>query len=98
MQGFVDNHGVKLHYVTHGQGKLVILLHGFPDYWDSWRKQMPALSEHFQVVALDLRGLNTSDQPRGVENSAMPKLVDNVRAVIEHSGKKEAVIVGHAWG
>ena len=75
-----------------------MLLHGFPDYWYTWRKQIPKLAEHFQVVAIDLRGYNESDKPEGVENYAMPKLVGDVKAVVEHFGKKQAVIVGHDWG
>src|SRR5262245_40633355 len=54
--GFVDSDGVKLHYVTAGKGPLIVLLHGFPDFWYTWRDQMPALAKHGRVVALDLRG------------------------------------------
>jgi pimeloyl-ACP methyl ester carboxylesterase len=96
--GFVDSGGVKIHYVTRGKGPLLVMLHGFPDYWYTWRKQMPALAEQFQVVAIDLRGYNESDKPEGVENYAMPKLVGDVKAVVEHFGKEQAVIVGHDWG
>ena len=67
-EGFADSDGVKIHYVTMGKGPLVILIHGFPDYWYTWRKQMPALAKHFTVVAIDQRGYNKSDQPEGVEN------------------------------
>jgi hypothetical protein len=52
--GFSDSDGVKIHYVTKGDGPLLLMLHGFPDYWYTWRKQIPAISEHFQVVAIDL--------------------------------------------
>ena len=96
--GFVDSGGVKIHYVTRGKGPLLVMLHGFPDYWYTWRKQIPALAEQYQVVAIDLRGFNESDKPGGVENYAMPKLVGDVKAVVEHFGKKQAVIVGHDWG
>jgi hypothetical protein len=54
--GFVDSSGVKLHYVTAGQGPLVVMIHGFPDFWFTWRNQMPALAKHFQVVAYDQPG------------------------------------------
>src|SRR5213596_1021078 len=77
-EGFADSAGVKIHYVTSGKGPLVILLHGFPDYWYTWRAQMPELAKHFQVVAVDLRGYNKSDQPSGVENYTMDKLVEDV--------------------
>ncbi len=53
--GFVDSSGVRLHYVTAGKGPLVVMIHGFPDYWYTWRRQMPELSQHFQVVAYDQR-------------------------------------------
>ncbi|MGI9475039.1 MAG: alpha/beta fold hydrolase [Rubripirellula sp.] len=95
---YVDSDGVKIHCVSSGEGPLLVMLHGFPDFWYTWRNQIPALSEHFQVVAMDLRGFNKSDQPEGVENYAMPKLVGDVKNVIEHFGKEEAVIVGHDWG
>ncbi|MFO0845553.1 MAG: alpha/beta hydrolase [Gemmataceae bacterium] len=97
-EGFVDSGGVKIHYVTAGEGPLVVLLHGFPDYHYSWRAQVPALSKHFQVVALDLRGYNKSDKPKGVENYKMEKLVGDVEAVLRHFKRKKAVIVGHDWG
>lgn len=96
--GFVDSDGVKLHYVTRGKGKLLVMLHGFPDYWYTWREQMPALAEHFQVVAIDLRGYNWSDQPEGVQNYTLDKLVGDVDAVIDHFGQDQAIIVGHDWG
>jgi pimeloyl-ACP methyl ester carboxylesterase len=96
--GFADSGGVKIHFVTKGKGPLLILMHGFPDYWYSWRKQIPELSKHFQVVAIDLRGYNLSDKPEGVVNYAMPKLVADVKAVIEHFKQKQAVIAGHDWG
>ena len=96
--GFARSDGVKIHYVTKGEGPLLVMLHGFPDYWYTWRNQIPALAEHFQVVAIDLRGYNRSDKPEGVENYAMPKLVGDVKAVVEHFERKQAVIVGHDWG
>jgi epoxide hydrolase 4 len=96
--GFADSDGVKIHYVTLGKGPLVVMLHGFPDYWYTWRDQMPALAKHFQVVAVDLRGYNQSDQPKGVENYALDKLVEDVSAVIKHLRREKATLVGHDWG
>jgi pimeloyl-ACP methyl ester carboxylesterase len=96
--GFADSGGVKIHYVTAGSGPLLVLLHGFPDFWYSWRAQIPPLSKHFQVVAVDLRGFNESDKPEGVESYKMEKLVGDVDAVLRHFGKEKAVIVGHDWG
>src|SRR4051812_20278806 len=86
-EGSADSGGVKIHYVTAGKGSLVVLIHGFPDYHYTWRDQMPALAKHFQVVAIDLRGYNKSDQPKGVENYAMEKLVGDVVAVLKHFKK-----------
>ncbi|MDA7977765.1 MAG: alpha/beta hydrolase [Pirellulales bacterium] len=97
-EGFVDSGGVKIHYVTMGNGPLLVMIHGFPDYWYSWRKQMPALAEHFQVVAVDQRGYNLSDKPEGVSEYAMPKLVGDLVAVVEHFPQERATIVGHDWG
>lgn len=96
--GFAMNGDVKIHYVTAGEGPLVVMLHGFPDFWFTWRKQMPAIAESHQVVAIDLRGFNKSDKPEGVENYALPKLVSDVEAVIKHFGKTNATVVGHDWG
>ena len=90
--------GVKIHYASLGQGPLVVMIHGFPDFWYSWRHQMAALSQRFQVVAIDQRGYNLSDKPKGVENYDMKLLVGDVAAVIKHLGRDRATIVGHDWG
>jgi pimeloyl-ACP methyl ester carboxylesterase len=96
--GYADSDGVKVHYVTAGKGPLVVMIHGFPDFWYSWRAQMPELAKHFQVVAIDQRGYNKSDQPTGVENYKMAKLVGDVDAVVRHFKQHKAIIVGHDWG
>ncbi|WP_199169871.1 alpha/beta fold hydrolase [Rhodopirellula bahusiensis] len=96
--GFVQSGAVKIHYVTAGEGPLVVMLHGFPDYWYTWREQIPAIAKDHQVVAIDLRGFNKSDQPEGVENYAMPKLVGDVEAVVKHFGKSQTTVIGHDWG
>lgn len=93
-----NNDGTRIHYVSIGQGPLVVMIHGFPDYWYSWRHQMSALKDHYQVIAIDQRGYNKSDQPEGVENYAMPLLVSDVAAVIKDTGANQATIVGHDWG
>jgi len=93
-----NNNGTHIHYVSIGQGPLVVMIHGFPDYWYSWRHQMSALKDHYQVIAIDQRGYNKSDQPEGVENYAMPLLVSDVAAVIKDTGASQATIVGHDWG
>ena len=74
------------------------MIHGFPDFWYSWRAQMPALAKQFHVVAIDQRGYNLSGQPEGVENYKTDKLVGDLVAVVKHFGPGKAVIVGHDWG
>lgn len=96
--GTVENDGVKIHYATLGSGPLMILIHGFPDYWYTWRLQMEALSEDYQCVAIDTRGYNLSDKPRGAEYYGMSLLVGDVASVIRHFGQEKAIICGHDWG
>lgn len=96
--GYVDSGGVKIHYVAAGKGPLVILIHGFPDFWYSWRAQMPALARTHRVVAIDQRGYNLSGQPDGVDNYTLDKLVGDVLAVVDHHKAEKATIVGHDWG
>ena len=98
VHGFANSGDVRIHYVTRGEGPLVVMIHGFPDYWYTWRNQIPTLSEKFQVVAIDQRGFNESDQPEGVENYSLDKLVGDVEAVIRHFGQERAIVVGHDWG
>ena len=97
-EGFIDSGGVKLHYVARGEGPLCVLLHGFPDFSWTWRRQLPELSRRYRAVALDLRGYNLSDRPEGVESYAMDKLVADVLSVVDHFGAERAVIAGHDWG
>jgi pimeloyl-ACP methyl ester carboxylesterase len=94
----VSEGGVKIHYASLGEGPLVVMIHGFPDFWYSWRHQMDALSRRFQVVAIDQRGYNLSDKPAGAESYDMRLLVADVAAVIRHLGRERATIVGHDWG
>jgi pimeloyl-ACP methyl ester carboxylesterase len=90
--------GVKIHYASLGRGPLVVMIHGFPDFWYSWRRQMAGLSDRFQMVAIDQRGYNLSDKPKGVENYDARLLAADVAAVIRHLGRDHATIVGHDWG
>jgi len=96
--GYADNNGVKIHYATVGEGPLVIMIHGFPDFWYSWRHQMEGLKDDFQVVAIDQRGYNLSGQPEEESSYAMANLIGDVAAVIRHFGAEKANIVGHDWG
>ncbi|MHB1424752.1 MAG: alpha/beta fold hydrolase [Gemmataceae bacterium] len=91
--------GVRLHYVQAGSGPLVLLLHGFPEFWYSWRHQIPALAAAgFRVIAPDLRGYNLSDKPPGVSAYRIEALLGDAIGLIDHAGEKRAAIVGHDWG
>src|SRR6266568_1510519 len=96
--GSADSNGVKIHYASIGKGPLMVMIHGFPDFWYTWRKQMEALSDTYQCVAIDQRGYNLSDKPKGVDNYRIPLLVADVAAVIKSLGRDKAIIVGHDWG
>jgi pimeloyl-ACP methyl ester carboxylesterase len=96
--GYADSGGVRIHYVTLGRGPLVVMVHGFPDFWYGWRDQIAALSHRYQVVALDLRGYNLSDKPRGVEQYDLGLVANDVAAVIRDVGRERATVVGHDWG
>jgi pimeloyl-ACP methyl ester carboxylesterase len=96
--GYATNNDVKIHYASLGNGPLVVMIHGFPDFWFTWREQMVALATNFQVVAIDLRGYNLSDKPKGVENYNISLLVGDVAAVIRHLGRERAIVTGHDWG
>ena len=90
---------VTLHYASAGTGAPVVLLHGFPEFWYSWRRQLPALAEAgFRAVAPDLRGYNESDRPTGVANYRVAQLVADVAGLIEGLGGGPAFVVGHDWG
>jgi len=98
---YADSGGVKIHYAAQGpeSGPLVVFVHGFPDFWYSWRDQMTALSAAgFRCAAMDLRGFNLSDKPKGVENYDMRLLVGDVGAVIKANGRDKAIVVAHDWG
>ena len=97
-RGFAQNGDVRIHYATMGEGPLVVMIHGFPDFWYSWRHQMEGLQDNFKVVAIDQRGYNHSDQPEGQSNYNMRNLIGDVAAVIRHFGDDSATIVGHDWG
>ena len=96
--GFANSNGVKIHYATLGKGPLVVMIHGFPDYWYTWRHQIEVLAENHQVVAIDMRGYNKSDKPKGVEQYDMKLLIGDVLAVVKHFKQEKATIVGHDWG
>lgn len=90
---------VRLHYAECGGGdELVILLHGFPECWYSWRHQLPVLGKRYHVVAPDMRGFNLSDKPPRVKDYRIELLVADVVGLIRYFGREQAAVVGHDWG
>lgn len=91
--------GLTFHYVEAGDGPLVLLLHGFPEFWYAWRHQIPVLADAgYHVAAPDLRGYNRTDKPDGVGNYLIERLTSDVTALIRALGHETAIIVGHDWG
>ncbi len=91
--------GVRLHYVEAGEGPLVVLLHGFPEFWWSWRHQIPALvAAGYRVVAPDQRGHAQSDRPPGWRDYRIERLAADVAGLITAVGEERAIVVGHDWG
>jgi epoxide hydrolase 4 len=97
--GYAELGEVRLHYVEAGEGPLVVLLHGFPELWFSWRFQIPALvAAGFRVVAPDMRGYNLSSKPRGASAYDTDRLAADVRDLIHERGAERALVAGHDWG
>src|SRR5262249_22012273 len=98
-EGFAEVGDVTLHYVEAGEGPLVVLLHGFPEFWFGWRSQIAELaSAGFRVVAPDMRGYNLSSRPKGISRYSAAKLADDVTGLIHELGAESAMLVGHDWG
>lgn len=91
--------GLRFHYVEAGAGPLVLLLHGFPEFWYAWRRQIPALAAAgYHVIAPDLRGYNESAKPAGIRHYRLELLAADVLGFIRHAGAATATVVGHDWG
>lgn len=105
---FVGVNGIRMHYVTMKSGDvddsngennpLMILLHGFPEFWYSWRHQIPFFAKHFRVVAPDMRGYGETEKPKEISEYRIDKLVRDIIELIHSFGKEKAIIVGHDWG
>jgi len=96
---FVDANGIRLHIAECGTGPLVILCHGFPESWYSWRHQLPFLADAgFHAVAPDMRGYGQSDRPNEIERYTLFHLVGDMTALADALGVDSAVIAGHDWG
>lgn len=95
---YIISNGIRLHYVTQGEGPLMLMLHGFPEFWYSWRKQIPEFAQNYKVVALDLRGYNDSEKPADKSAYVMAEFIKDVEGVIRGLGYDRCVLVGHDWG
>src|SRR5215470_3078006 len=98
---YADVNGVKLHYVTAGKGKLIMFVHGFPEFWYEWKNQLLEFGRDHLAVAPDMRGYNLSSKPAELSAYAVPQLVEDVRALMAELSKDVAgsrVLVAHDWG
>src|ERR1700684_2782789 len=95
----IEANGIRIHIVEQGSGPLVLLCHGFPESWYSWRHQLVALSAAgFHAVAPDMRGYGLTERPAEIERYTLFHLVGDMVGVLDALGEKTAVIVGHDWG
>jgi len=96
---YIQSNGIKLRIAEMGKGPLVILVHGWPESWYSWRHQLPALADAgFHAVALDMRGYGKSDKPQAVEDYDITHVTADLVGVVDALGEKTAMLVGHDWG
>lgn len=95
---YASVNGQRLHYVSIGKGKMMLFLHGFPEFWYEWRHQLREFSSDYQAVALDMRGFNLSSKPKDVDQYKMEHLVEDIRAFADHMKQKKFILVGHDWG
>jgi pimeloyl-ACP methyl ester carboxylesterase len=95
----VKTNGVQLRVALAGKGPLVVLVHGWPESWYSWRHQIPALAQAgYRVAAPDVRGYGGSDKPVPIEAYAIKEMCADIAGLIEGLGEREAILVGHDWG
>ena len=95
---YASVNGVRLHFAHAGQGPLILFLHGFPEFWHCWKRQLENLGRDHFAVAPDMRGYNLSERPAEVKQYKARILVEDVRALAEHLGQKKFVLVAHDWG
>lgn len=98
-EGYAEIGDQRLHYVETGDGPLIVLLHGFPEFWYGWRQQIkPLAAAGFRVVAPDMRGYNLSSKPDGVAAYDTGPLAADIRGLVQERGAESALLVGHDWG
>ena len=94
----LEANGITIHYVRHGSGYPLVLLHGWPEFWYVWRKNIPTLAESFDVVAPDLRGFGDSDKPGDPPEELLGNLVEDLRALADSLGYERFGVVSHDVG
>jgi epoxide hydrolase 4 len=95
---YADVNDIRLHYVMAGKGKLIMFLHGFPEFWYGWKNQLAEFGRDYQAVAPDMRGYNLSSKPAEVEQYRMKYLIGDILALAEHLGHEKFILVAHDWG
>lgn len=95
---YADINGVNLHYVSSGSGKLMMFLHGFPEFWYEWKNQLAEFGKDHLAVAPDMRGYNLSSKPDSVEAYKMEYLIEDVYALAKHLGYEKFTLIAHDWG
>lgn len=95
---FIKANNIRFHYVDEGSGELVVLLHGFPEFWYGWKNQIPVLAKQYRVVAPDMRGYNFTEKPPNVSDYRIEILAKDIAELIKALGYEKAIVVGHDWG
>ena len=95
---YAEVNSIRLHYVSVGQGKLIMFVHGFPEFWYGWEKQLVEFGKDYQAVAPDMRGYNLSSKPAEIEKYHVNDLIEDMRALAEHLGHEKFIMVAHDWG
>jgi pimeloyl-ACP methyl ester carboxylesterase len=95
---YAEVNGIRLHYVSVGKGKLIMFVHGFPEFWYEWEIQLIEFGQDYQAVAPDLRGYNLSSKPSDVEKYHVKYLIEDLRALADNLGHEKFIMVGHDWG
>jgi len=95
---YADVNGVRLHYAVAGSGKLILFVHGFPEFWYAWKNQLTEFGRDHKAVAVDMRGYNLSSKPAEVDQYKVGVVIEDIRALAEKLGYKKFILVGHDWG
>ena len=95
---YAEVNDIRLHYVSAGEGRLILFLHGFPEFWAEWENQLLEFGRDYQAVAVDLRGYNLSSKPRGIEHYHINIIAEDVKALAGHLGHEKFILVAHDWG